>query len=118
MTIAFQAISAGPTPAARIMKNITFFYGNGCPFCAAIMPAVERLEKEDNVRFERLEVWRGGRMDREYNKENQDKMESLKRHYETNCGGNMIVPSFYDAEKDRLICNPGTYENLKSWIFA
>ena len=94
------------------------FYGNGCPFCVAIEPIVEKLEKEGGVRFERLEVWRGGRTEREYNKENQTRMEALKRHYDENCGGNMIVPSFYDAEKNLLICNPGSYENLKNWIFA
>ena len=98
-------------------RKIIYFYGNGCPFCATIESAVGKLEEEDDVQFERLEVWRGGRTEREYNKENQNRMETLKHHYEQNCGGNMIVPSFYDTEGDRLICNPGSYENLKSWIF-
>ncbi|MEK7567000.1 MAG: hypothetical protein AAB527_02615 [Patescibacteria group bacterium] len=100
------------------MKKLIYFHGNGCPFCAAIEPAVEKLEKEGGVEFERLEVWKGGKTEKEYNKENQARMDSLKHHYDANCSGYMIVPSFYDAESDRLICNPGSYENLKEWIFG
>lgn len=100
----------------EIMKKIIYFYGNGCPFCAAIEPAVEKLSSE-GVEFKRLEVWKGNKQEKTYNEANQARMNSLKHHYDANCSGFMIVPSFYDAESDRLICNPGSYEKLMGWIF-
>ncbi len=100
----------------HLVKKLTYFYGNGCPFCEAIEPAVEKLASE-GVEFEKLEVWEGTKHEKIYNETNQARMDSLKRHYDANCSGNMIVPSFYDAKLDRLICNPGSYENLKEWIF-
>ena len=74
-----------------------------------IETVVERLEQEDGVEIEALEVW--------HNEENKRVMNSLSRLYDKECNGNFVVPSFYDKETDRLICNPGTYENLKTWIF-
>ena len=98
-------------------KKITCFYGNGCPFCEAITPAVEKLAS-GGIEFERLEVWKGNKQEKIYNEANQARMDALKRHYDADCSGYMIVPSFYDAEQDRLICNPGSYENLKEWVFV
>jgi thiol-disulfide isomerase/thioredoxin len=92
----------------QTQKHIIEFYGDTCPFCHGIAPIVDKLEKEGIAVFDRLEVWN--------NTENKARMESLKHHYDANCNGNMIVPSFYDASTDRLICNPGTYERLKEWI--
>ncbi len=89
-------------------KQVTLFYGSTCPYCQAIMPAVYRLEKDDGVVFERLEVCN--------NDKNNARMEALVSLYDTECGGNMVVPSFYDADTRRLLCNPGTYEALKQWL--
>jgi len=91
-------------------KKIVEFYGQECSYCMAIDPAVERLEKEDSVEFESLEVW--------HNEENKRKMASLRKLYDENCNGNFVVPSFYDPETNRLIGNPGSYENLKRWVFS
>ena len=90
-------------------KQIIEFYGQECPYCVEIVPTVNRLEKEEDVEVKRLEVW--------HNEENHRRMEDLKRLYDQECEGNFVVPSFYDEETDRLICNPGTYKNLKGWIF-
>ena len=40
------------------------FYGEECPHCQAMLPLVERLEKEEGLKVERHEVW--------HNKENWD----------------------------------------------
>jgi len=90
-------------------KKIIEFYGAECPYCVEIESALERLEQEDNVEITGLEVW--------HNEENKRRMARLRRLYDQECRGNFIVPSFYDEETDRLICNPGTYENLKAWLF-
>jgi len=90
-------------------KTIVEFYGQECPYCVEIIPEVDRLEKEEDVEVERVEVW--------HNEENHKRMESLKRLYDQECEGNFVVPSFYDQETNRLICDPKTYENLKSWVF-
>jgi thiol-disulfide isomerase/thioredoxin len=89
-------------------KKMIVFYGQTCPHCRAIMPILDRLENEDGVLLERLEVWN--------NPENQERMEALTHLYEKESGGNMIVPSFYDPVTDRLLCNPGSYEKLKQWM--
>ena len=91
-------------------KKIIEFYGATCPDCYAFAPEVEKLQQEGEVDFESLEVWN--------NKENNQRMIALKDLYVKECGGNMVVPSFYDAESNRLICEPSGYEELKSWIFA
>ena len=91
------------------MKRIIEFYGGECPDCLLISPAVEKLEKEDGVEVEKLEVW--------HNAENKERMEALKSLYEAECDGNFEVPSFYEKESNRLLCMPMTYENLKSWVF-
>lgn len=91
-------------------KKIVEFYGQECPYCIAIDSAVEKLEQEEDVEFESLEVW--------HNEENRRKMASLRKLYDQNCNGNFVVPSFYDPQTNRLIGNPGSYENLKQWIFS
>ena len=91
-------------------NKIIEFYGQECPYCMAIDPAVEKLETEDGVEFESLEVW--------HNEENKKRMASLRKLYDQNCNGNFVVPSFYDEESNRLICNPGSYDTLKAWVFV
>ena len=44
-------------------------------------------------------------------------MEALKPLYDAECDGNFEVPSFYDAQKNRLLCLPMNYEQLKEWVF-
>ena len=91
-------------------KHIVEFYGETCPYCRSFAPAVDRLEREDGVAVERLEVWN--------NEEHKARMDALRPLYEKECGGNMVVPSFYDPGADRLLCNPGSYERLREWVMA
>lgn len=90
------------------LPEITVFYGETCPYCRAIMPVLARLEGEGVAHFELVEVWN--------NTENNARMEALSHLYEEECGGNMVVPSLYDARGGRLVCNPGSYENIKMWL--
>ena len=92
------------------MKQIIQFYGKECPYCKALEPAVEKLEKDDDVRVTKLEVW--------YDEDNKKKMEGLQPLFDESCGGSLVTPSFYDEEGGRVLCNPETYENLKKWVFA
>ena len=91
-------------------KIIEFYFGRECPYCVNIIPAVKRLVAEDEVEIKKCEVW--------HNTENSQRMGSLRELYGEYCGGNFTVPSFYDPETKRLVCNPGSYENLKKWVFA
>ena len=85
------------------------FYGGECSDCTLIAPSVNRLEKEDGVEMEKLEVWS--------NEENKKRMESLRELYDMECEGNFSVPSFYDPETHRLMCEPLSYEALRAWVF-
>jgi glutaredoxin len=91
-------------------KKITAFLGDTCPHCARILPAIDQLVEQDDVEVEYREVWN--------NAKNKEEMESLRELYNEHCGGNMIVPSFYDSATHRLICHPQTYDNLRAWLFA
>lgn len=91
------------------MKKIVEFYGGGCHDCFVVASDVQRLEKEGKVSIEKLEVWD--------NEKNRKRMEDLKPLYDKECGGNFSVPSFYDEEKGRILCEPTTYKELNDWIF-
>ena len=90
-------------------KKIIEFYGGECPDCTLIAPSVDKLEKEDGIDVEKVEVWN--------NKENKKRMESLQELYNKECKGNFSLPSFYDPESHRLICEPLSYEVLRAWVF-
>ena len=90
-------------------RRIIEFYGQGCPDYVAIVPEIEKLEKEEDVEIEKLEVW--------HNEENHNRMENLKRLYDQECDGKFEVPSYYEEETERMICNPRSYENIKKWLY-
>jgi hypothetical protein len=64
-------------------------------------PLVKQLEKEANVKVERIEVW--------HSDENAKKMEGYDKG---RCGG---VPFFINTDTDAMICGEVPYEDLKSW---
>jgi thiol-disulfide isomerase/thioredoxin len=77
------------------------FYGLECPHCHNMEPLVARLEKEANVKVDRIEVW--------HNEENAKKMEGYDKG---RCGG---VPFFMNTDTGAMICGEVPYEDLKSW---
>jgi len=77
------------------------FYGQECPHCLKMMPLVERLEKEENVKVEKYETW--------HSPENALKMKGYDKDL---CGG---VPFFYNTITGKFICGEADYEELKAW---
>lgn len=83
------------------MSHLLEFYGTECPHCIDMHELVVRLEKEENVQIEKLEVW--------HNKENEQKLLELDKDM---CGG---VPFFYNTKNKKFICGSASYEELKDW---
>jgi thiol-disulfide isomerase/thioredoxin len=84
------------------MNHLLEFYGTECPHCVSMHELVERLEKEEGIKIESIEVW--------HNKENEKRMEEIESFKE--CGG---VPFFYNTQTTKWICGDDSYENLKAW---
>lgn len=76
------------------------FYGTECPHCVTMRPLVEKLEKEEKLKFESFEVW--------HNPENVKKLEEYDKG---RCGG---VPFFINTDTGRFICGEAPYEELKN----
>lgn len=90
--------------AVNIRGMLLEFYGAECPHCIKMVPLVERLEKEENIKFDKFEVW--------HNDENAKKL----AEYDTGlCGG---VPFFYNTETKKFICGSTSYEELKKWALG
>lgn len=80
------------------------FYGRECPHCVRMEPLIKRLEKEESVTVERLEVW--------HDEDNAAKMEQVDREL---CGG---VPFFYNTLTKKSLCGEVGYDELKRWALA
>mgnify|MGYP001600202552 FL=1 len=66
-----------------------------------MVPLVERLEKEEDVKVEKYETW--------HNEENVKKMQEYDKGL---CGG---VPFFINTDTGKHICGESSYEELKKW---
>jgi thiol-disulfide isomerase/thioredoxin len=89
------------------MSRLIMFHARECPHCIAMMPHVDRLEKEIGVKIDRLEVW--------HNEKNADLMRSYRDIIEPKCGGQLRTPTFMNTETDAIICGEVEYEKLKDW---
>lgn len=87
--------------------KIIMFHGQDCPHCHAMMPLVDKLEKELNIKVERKEVWN--------NDANAEEMRKYSKEIETACGGDLGVPAFVNLENKTALCGETNYENLKLW---
>jgi len=83
------------------MNHLLEFYGTECPCCIYMHDFVDRLEKEEGIKIESLEVW--------HNKENEKRLLLLDKNL---CGG---VPFFYNTKTQKWICGEAEYEELKNW---
>ena len=83
------------------MSHLLEFYGTECPHCVRMHELVERLEKEEGVKVDALEVW--------HNEENAKKLEELDKDF---CGG---VPFFYNTKTCKWLCGECDYKELKDW---
>ena len=77
------------------------FYGRECIHCREMEPLIERLEREEGIKIEKLEVW--------HNSDNLRIMREFDKGY---CGG---VPFFYNKKTGKWICGSTSYEKLKEW---
>ena len=87
------------------MSQLMNFYGTECPHCERMMPLIERLEKEEKISVECIEVW--------HNEENAKKLEELDK--DGMCGG---VPFFINTKTGKTICGEATYDKLKDWALG
>lgn len=83
------------------MSHLMEFYGEECPHCLDMHKLVVKLEKEEGIKVDALEVW--------HNAENEKLLESIDKDL---CGG---VPFFYNSKNKKFICGEATYKELKEW---
>ncbi len=89
------------------MNKLIMFWARECPHCKHMMSSVDRLEKETDVKLERLEIW--------HNEKNADLMRSYRDIIKPKCGGQLRTPTFLNTETDDVICGEVEYEKLKEW---
>ena len=79
------------------------YYGTECHFCHTMEDVIQKLEKEEDLKVERVEVW--------HNEENAKLMRSRDKH----CGG---VPFFYNEKTKETLCGAVPYKMLKKWALG
>ncbi|MFQ6109498.1 MAG: thioredoxin family protein [Candidatus Aminicenantales bacterium] len=89
------------------MKKLIMFHGRECPHCRKMMPLVDRLEKKEGIKIERLEVW--------HNEKNADLMRSFREIIAPVCSGQLRTPTFFNSETHDVLCGEVPYEKLKEW---
>ena len=86
------------------MEGLLFFTGRECVHCNRMRPVMEKLEKEEGIKFKEIEVW--------HNAKNAALMEQYDRGF---CGG---VPFYFNTETGQGICGEVDYEKLKRWALG
>jgi thiol-disulfide isomerase/thioredoxin len=89
------------------MNKLVMFYARECPHCKNMIPLVDKLEKEEGIEFERLEIW--------HNEKNADLMRSYRPVIAPKCGGQLRTPTFFNTETNDVLCGEVEYEKLKKW---
>jgi len=89
------------------MAQLIMFHARECPHCRRMMPLVDRLEKEEGVAFEKLEVW--------HDEKNADLMRSYRDILAPKCGGQLRTPTFFNPETKDVLCGEVEYDRLKAW---
>jgi thiol-disulfide isomerase/thioredoxin len=90
-----------------MMSKLLMFHGRECPHCKKMMPLVERLEKENDIHFEKYEVW--------HDEKNADLMRSYRDVLAPKCGGQLRVPTFFNPETSDVMCGEVEFDKLKEW---
>ncbi len=89
------------------MNKLVMFYARECPHCKKMMPLVDKLEKEEGIVLEKLEVW--------HDEKNADLMRSYKDFLTPKCGGQLRTPTFFNTETKDVVCGEIPYETLRDW---
>jgi len=85
-------------------SHLLEFYGTECHFCIQMAPLIERLEKEEKVKVEKIEVW--------HNQSNAKRLQEIDKG---KCGG---VPFFINMKTGKWICGASDYEGFKKWALG
>jgi len=88
--------------------SIIMYHGKDCPHCHAMMPLVDKVEKELNVKIEKKEVWN--------DEKNADEMRTHEKAITKSCGGDLGVPCFYSKKTDKALCGETGYKEFKEWV--
>jgi len=90
-------------------KRLIMFTGTECDHCHENEPIVEKVEKELNIKIERLEIW--------HNAQNAAFLEKIDKNPDGSpfCGG---IPFFFNENTDKKLCGPQKYEKLKAWALG
>ena len=86
------------------MADLLMFYGTECPHCHEMFPVIEKLEKEEKVKVEKVETW--------HNSKNKKLLDSYDKG---TCGG---VPFFFNKKTGKSICGSVPYKELKKWALG
>ena len=85
-------------------SHLMQFFGTECSHCHSMEPLVARLQDEEGVTIQKLEIW--------HNEENAKLMREYDKGY---CGG---VPFFYNTKTGKWICGSVSYEKLRDWALG
>ena len=85
-------------------SHLIEFFGTECSHCRSMDPLIARLQDEEGLTVQKLEVW--------HNEENARLMREYDKGF---CGG---VPFLYNTKTGKWICGAADYEKLKSWALG
>jgi len=87
------------------MSHLKEYYGTECHFCVQMAPLVEKLEKEEKLTVDKIEVW--------HNQANAAELQKIPEFRQ--CGG---VPFFINTKTKKIICGAKDYESFKKWALG
>lgn len=90
------------------LDHIIEFYGETCPHCISMRPAIQQLEDELDVEITKLEVWN--------NAENAAVMKQYESIISEACGGFAGVPAFVNTQTNQSLCGAQDPDMLKLFI--
>jgi thiol-disulfide isomerase/thioredoxin len=82
-------------------SDLMMFYGTECEHCHEMEPLLEKLEKEEGIAVNKLEVWH-----------DNGNMSLFEKYDSGKCGS---VPFFYNKKSGKWICGLADYDKLKEW---
>ncbi len=84
------------------MGKLMMFYGTECIHCHEMFSSVEKLEEEEGLKIEKIEIWHNSK-----NKQIYDTCNTAIK-----CTG---VPYFYNENTKKGVCGSMSYMDLKKW---
>jgi hypothetical protein len=78
------------------------FYGAECEGCAMVAGFIDTIEKDQGVKFRKLEVW--------HNSRNQSTMMEFSKD---RCH---TVPMLYNKRTDSVLCGSPTKDDIEKWV--